>query len=219
MEMIVVSKFQDEHAPSVMHELMRIGQAHFDIFARITGLLDAETRRAVAGSCRSARALANAAVSMVQLSASSPPPERDLAEVFPNATVLELTLTENEEGEPCDSFSAAQRLQHWTAATPRLLSQLTTLSLYLNLATTMKTTPPIIGLGSAIRLIGRWVTHSSFSTARHVCGLSPFAPHTQPNVLHVHLAQHLKIQVMGLASDGAHLNCLTPTDSLIHAPG
>jgi hypothetical protein len=144
---------------TVVQELIDVGQTHFDIFATIHGFLEVSTRRAVAGSCRSARALGNNAVKALRLSASTPPLRRDLAGVFPHAKALHLHLLKNKKGMPCNSVSAALMLQGWGTALPRLLSELTSLSLLLPLAAMMN---PGIGFHSAMMdLMGRWVALAS----------------------------------------------------------
>jgi hypothetical protein len=145
-------------SPSVLHDLINLGQTHFDIFTIINGFLDADTWRAIAGSCRSARALWNAAVNAIELCGSTPPPlERDLADVFPHAMDLYLNLLEDENGKRCDSFSAALKLQDWSGATPRLLSQLTSLSLAFDIAVMMDTDTTTGFHSAMVDVIGRWV--------------------------------------------------------------
>jgi hypothetical protein len=162
---VMQEESQDECAPSVLHLLIHHGQSHFDVFASINDLLEVETRRAVAGSCRSARALTNAAVRTVHLSEAAPPPlQRDLAEVFPSATVLDVDLQDNGGEEPCDSSSAAQMLRDWGTSTPRLLSQLSSISLRFSLVAMMDTTPAIGFHSEVMDLLGRCVVGSSACT-------------------------------------------------------
>jgi hypothetical protein len=159
---VVPEESQDE-PPSVLHELMNLGQTHFDIFAIINGFIKFETRRAVAGCCSSARALVNRAVNSVRVFAPAQPVRRDLAEVFPHATDLDLVLTENEEGQPCDSVSAAQSLQNWSIASQRLLAQLKNLGLSFTLAAMMETKPTVGFHAAMVDLLGRWVVLASAS--------------------------------------------------------
>jgi hypothetical protein len=116
-------------ASSVLAELISLGHSNFDIFSLIRGLLGWQTRAAVAASCRLARAVSNAAVSTVQLSAYEQPLPCDMADVFPHAKVLKLFLEEDENGDPCDSLSAALRLEDWSTASPRLLARLRALTI------------------------------------------------------------------------------------------
>jgi hypothetical protein len=118
--------------PSVLDELLSLGQSNLDIWSIIRAKLNWQTQDAVTGSCRLARALSNAAVNTVRLRASEPPLEKDLCEVFPHAKNLDLCL-EHSEGAPGDSLPAALRLEDWTHATPRLLKALKALTLNVNL--------------------------------------------------------------------------------------
>ena len=118
---------------SLLSKVLRLGESHFDAFALIRRNLPSEIRQSVAASCSLARALNNAAVKTVRLSATDGPVlDHELATVFPHATALRLHIQEDSGDEHDDSVLTALRLENWSAVTPGLLAGLEALTIFMS---------------------------------------------------------------------------------------